>query len=184
MTDPSSVRRRTRKWLEEIVIGMGLCPFAAKPHRADAVRISVRDAADLDKALGAVLDEAGHLLGDGEDVATSLCVFPSMFADFEDFLDGCAAVEALLEQSGADQFLQIAHFHPDYRFAEVPADDPGNYTNRAPYPIIQLLRVDDVAVAVEEHGDPDAIPERNVELLREMGLDEVRRAFADAESLP
>ena len=44
--------------------------------------------------------------------------------------------------------LQVASFHPHFRFAGTAAADLGNYTNRAPYPTLHLLRERSVERAV------------------------------------
>ena len=51
------------------------------------------------------------------------------------------------------------------------ADDIENYTNRAPYPILHLLREDSIARAVDAFPDASAIYERNQETLRRLGHD-------------
>jgi hypothetical protein len=76
--------------------------------------------------------------------------------------------------------IQVASFHPEYRFAGTAPEDVENYTNRSPYPMLHLLREESVT---EVAGDPDAlraIPERNVETLRRLGQDEMRRRLKAA----
>ncbi|WP_049027289.1 DUF1415 family protein, partial [Burkholderia cenocepacia] len=65
--------------------------------------------------------------------------------------------------------LQIASFHPQYRFDGTEPDDIENYTNRAPYPILHLLREDSIARAVDAFPDASAIYEKNQETLRRLG---------------
>jgi hypothetical protein len=64
----------------------------------------------------------------------------------------------------------VASFHPDYRFADAPADDPANFTNRSVYPMLHLLREDSLEKAIEAHPDAEGIPARNVTFAREKGL--------------
>jgi uncharacterized protein len=94
------------------------------------------------------------------------------FLDYNDFLDDA---DALVEELALDGVLQVASFHPDYQFAGSAPDDVENFTNRAPYPILHLLREDSVARAVAAFPDPDAIVERNIETLREIGVDGWRK---------
>ncbi len=66
--------------------------------------------------------------------------------------------------------LQVASFHPLYQFADSEPEDMGNFSNRAPYPTLHLLREDSVARAVaSDGGDADAIVERNIQTLRALG---------------
>jgi hypothetical protein len=53
----------------------------------------------------------------------------------------------------------------------VAPDDVSNYTNRAPYPILHLLREDSVERAVAAFPDPDVIVERNIATLDKLGVD-------------
>ena len=90
------------------------------------------------------------------------------FLDYNDFLDiADAAVDAL----GLDGVVQVASFHPDYQFAGTQPDDIDNYTNRAPYPTLHLLREDSVERAVAAYPDTEQIYENNVRTLRRLGPD-------------
>lgn len=152
-------------WVRDFVVRHDLCPFAAGPLRAGRVRF----AECADDPLESLLDEIERL--DAGEADTTLIVLRG-FADFEDFLDLVAAAEELLEATGLESTYQLASFHPDYRFADAPPDDPANATNRAPHPTLHLLRVADVSRAVDAHPDPEGIPSRNVALLRALAQGE------------
>ena len=77
--------------------------------------------------------------------------------------------DALVAARELDGVIQVASFHPDYVFEGATADDAANWTNRAPFPTLHLLREASVARAIATHGDTAAIPARNVELLRRLG---------------
>jgi hypothetical protein len=63
---------------------------------------------------------------------------------------------------------QVASFHPQYRFADAPDNDPDNYTNRSVYPMLHLLREDSwKAIDTSRCGRN---PERNIKFAREKGL--------------
>ena len=168
---------RTERWLERVVIGLGLCPFAAPVVDAGGLDILVSDASDVD-TLTADLDDALQRLAatPADELETLLLVIEHSLSDFDDFNDFLDIADALLEARGLDGVIQVASFHPDYRF-EGADDDPANWTNRAPYPTLHLLRKASVARAVAAHGDTAAIPERNQRLLRGMSADERRRLF-------
>ena len=158
-----------REWVQDFVVRLGLCPFAARPLRAGQVAFTVCELEAVEDAFywaGARVQ--GLLEKDQSVLDTELLIFASVVSDFGDFLDLVEELEDFLERSGADALVQLAHFHPDYCFAGVDADDPANATNRAPWPVIQLLRVESVARAVEQYPDPEGIPERNAALLREI----------------
>ena len=63
-------------------------------------------------------------------------------------------------------------------FADVPADDVANATNRSPYPMLHLIREESITRALAEFGDGEGIPPRNVALLRRLGRSELLRRGA------
>jgi uncharacterized protein len=151
-------------WVRDFVVHHDLCPFAGAPLRSGRVRFVEARAEEPNEALADLLTELERL---DEDVAdTTLLVLPRFFDDFDDFLDLVAASEALLEATERDGDYQLASFHPHYRFEGAPKDDPANATNQAPFPALHLLRTDSVALAIEQHPDTEAIPQRNIDLLR------------------
>lgn len=176
---PAAAAAATRHWVETLVVGLGLCPFARRVLERDLLRIEVIDTIDVVAVLERLAEEAAGLLAaDTEADATTLLVLPDGFVDLDDYLDLVALAEALLEDLGHEGALQIASFHPDYRFAGVPAADAANWSNRSPFPMLQLLREDAVARAVARHPDPEGIPARNIEALRALGVEGVRALLA------
>ena len=159
----------TERWVAQFVIGLGLCPFAALPFRQDRVLTLACPATTTEAAFYWAGTQVQRLLETPPTVVeTSLLVFThSALADFAAFLDFVTELEQLLEDSGAAAALQLAHFHPDYQFADAAPDDPANATNRSPYPTVQLLRVASVTAAVAAHAHPEEIPRRNAALLRQ-----------------
>lgn len=168
--DLAQVEADVRRWLERAVIGLNLCPFAKAVYARNQVRIVVSDAS-TERALLEELGEEMALLRDtpAEQVDTTLLVHPQVLADFLDYNDFLDDADALVEAMGLDGVLQVASFHPRYQFAGTEPDDAENLTNRAPYPILHLLREDSVDRAVEAYPEPDSIIERNVETMRQLG---------------
>jgi hypothetical protein len=66
--------------------------------------------------------------------------------------------------------VQLASFHPKFQFEGTEPDDLGNYTNRAPFAILHLLREESVERAVQAYPDAEGIFERNIETLNQLGL--------------
>jgi hypothetical protein len=167
---PQSIIARTRQWIETVVIGMNLCPFAKRELRRGTVRFIVSPESDMESVLLQLIDECTHLdVDDG--TQTTLLILPEGFADFDDYLDLVGLAEELLADRGYEGVYQVASFHPDYRFADADADDPANYTNRSPYPLLHLLREDGLEAAIASHPDPDSIPENNIAKARAFGTD-------------
>ncbi|NND90439.1 MAG: DUF1415 domain-containing protein [Granulosicoccus sp.] len=161
-------------WLDSMVIGLNLCPFAGSVRRRGLLRIVLASSDRTEQCLQELADEAHRLTVADED-ATTLFVLPHGFADFDDYLDLLAVGEALLAELGYTGILQLASFHPRYQFDGTGIDELSNWTNRAPLPILHLLREDSVARAVEGHPDPQGIPGRNIQRLEELGLSGVKR---------
>lgn len=163
-------RQLTRAWVEQMVVGLNLCPFAAPVVRAESIRYSVSLAEDEEALLGDFLRELADLVAQpASQLSTTLLITPQLLGDFDDFLDLLADAEALLEQAGVDDLFQIASFHPRYLFAGVPADDISHWTNRAPYPTLHLIRQDEMSRVLASWRDPEQIPERNIARLRSLG---------------
>ncbi len=162
----------TSLWLERIVIGLNLCPFAKAVYVKDQVRIVLSDAT-TPEALVEQLAEELVLLRDtpAEQIDTTLIVHPQVLTDFLDYNDFLDNADAAIEALDLQGILQVASFHPDYQFDGVAADDASNYTNRAPFPTLHLLREDSVARAVDVYPDPDVIVERNIQTLDRIGVD-------------
>lgn len=172
---------RVRRWVERLVIGEGLCPFAARPWAAGRVRVVCSEARDADAAYRDVLAEVDFLLrADPERVETTLLVVPRALAAFDEYLDVLAACEDALAELDLEDVLQIASFHPDYRFAGEAEDDPGQYTNRAPSPVFHLIRQDSITRALADWPDPADIPRRNRRRMRALGLEYLRALSAGA----
>ena len=166
------------QWLDEVVIGLDLCPFAARPRREKRVRIAVSHATD-DEALLNDLQAELERLSDTPvaELETTLLAIPNMLEDFADYNDFLDAVDLWVEQFGWEGDLQVASFHPQYQFADTEADDPGNLTNRSPWPLLHIIREESLEKAIEHYPDVDAIPERNIARLKALGPEERKRLF-------
>ncbi|MDG6348351.1 DUF1415 domain-containing protein [Luteimonas sp. 8-5] len=169
MTDPIA---ETQRWLERAVIGLNLCPFAKAVHAKGQVRY-VLSAATTPEALLEQLAGELLLLRDtpAVQVDTTLLVHPDVLGDFLDYNDFLDQADALVAGLGLEGVLQVASFHPQYQFAGSEPDDIANCTNRSPYPTLHLLREDSVERAVAAYPDPDAIIDRNIQTLTDLGRD-------------
>lgn len=167
---------RTRAWIERVVVGLNLCPFAAHPLAKGRVRIVATLSDALPDLIQLLTQEMASLVSrDPAAVETTLVVHPHLLPDFLDYNDFLGFAEQLLVDFGLTGEVQIASFHPDYQFAHLAADRVENYTNRSPYPMLHLLREASVSKAVEFYDDVEQIPGRNEAKLRELGLEAVRR---------
>lgn len=168
----------TRRWIERAVVGLNLCPFAKAVVAKGQVRFVLSDASTEQALLETLGTELVHLRETpAHALDTTLIVHPHVLVDFLDYNDFLDSADALLAELGLEGELQVASFHPRYQFAGSVPDDVGNFTNRSPHPTLHLLREDSVSRAVAACPDPDAIVERNIATLRQLGVDGWRELF-------
>jgi len=175
----------TRAWLEKAVIGLNLCPFAKTVHVANQIRYAVSNAQTTEALLADLGCELQTLAAaDPAQVETTLLVHPRVLDDFLDYNDFLDIADAAVEELGLTGTIQVASFHPQYRFADTEPDAIENYSNRSPYPMLHLLREESVERAVATFPHAGHIPERNIETLRRIGHDGWRRLGLPAPPEP
>jgi len=161
----------TVRWLERAVIGLNLCPFAKAVHAKGQIHYRICHTGDLQDVLAALEEELLALQGVAPEVRdTTLLVVPDCLQSFLDFNDFLHDADGALCAAGLEGELQIASFHPLFQFAGTDVDDITNYTNRAPYPILHLIRESSIARAVEAFPQAEQIFEKNMETLEALGL--------------
>ncbi|GAB2577004.1 DUF1415 domain-containing protein [Nitrincola alkalisediminis] len=169
---------RVWQWIDEVVIGLNLCPFAAYPRRKNQIRVCISEVTEEADVLTLLVDELIRLDETPvEQLETTVLAFPNMWPDFLDYNDFLWQTERLLSKCDRDGVYQIASFHPGYQFSGTTNDDVGNLTNRSPYPILHLIREDSVEIALEKHPNPDAIPFTNIARMRSLSIEERKRLF-------
>ena len=161
----------TREWIEKAVIGLNLCPFAKSVYVKNQVRIVVSDARHIDGFLEDLDRELDYLAAiDPETTDTTLLIHPTLFPDFLDFNDVHQIADEAVVEHELDGVIQIASFHPEFQFADSEPDDITNYTNRAPFPTLHLIREESLDKAVEAFPEAEMIFERNIETMKKLGL--------------
>lgn len=160
---------RTKKWIDDVVIGCNFCPFAAKAVKQQAIFYQVEASVDINTCLDAFANEIQRL-DDDDEIETSFLIFQNAFEKFDDYLYLVSLAEKLLKRKGYEGIYQVASFHPLYIFADSNENDPANYTNRSIYPMLHLLREESIDKALEQYKNPENIPERNMNFAREKGL--------------
>ena len=173
----NEVIQATQHWVDKMVVGLNLCPFAKRSIDQNQVRYLVYSGVDTESITQLLVEELERLVSD-DNIETTLLIHPNFTTEFDAYLDYLSGVDELIEALGYSGVFQVAGFHPDYQFEGVAEIDPANHTNRSPFPMMHLLRETSVAWAVETHPDIDSVPERNVELLREMGVAKIKALIA------
>ena len=152
-----------------MVIGCNFCPFAAREVKRDTIGYVVVERGDPKNGLEA-LATAFASLDEDEGIETMLIIFPDAFVSFDAYLQLVELSEKFLEKQGYEGIYQLATFHPLYLFAGAGKNDPANYTNRSPYPMLHLLREESLTAAIDRYPDTNTIPEKNIEYAQQKGL--------------
>jgi len=160
----------TRAWVDRVVIGLNLCPFARAPQVKGQVRYVASDATDAAALMACLKDELGRLAATpAAQIETTLLIHPRVLIDFADYNDFLGPAEVAVSELGLDGVIQVASFHPHYRFEGTAADDVSNATNRSPYPTLHLIREDSIDRAVAAFPHAESIFEANIATMRRLG---------------
>ena len=173
LENDEEIIQSVRQWVETFVVGMNLCPFAKRELVKNRVRF-VTTAATTAEQLLQVLQTELELLNADPSVETTLLIHPAVLQDFYDFNDFLDCADSLLVDMELEGIYQVASFHPDYQFGGTRSGDAENYTNRAPYPVLHLLREESLERVIADYPDVDDIPERNIELMNSLGQDKLQ----------
>lgn len=168
--DEAQVIADTRLWLEKAVIGLNLCPFARAEYVRNRIAFRVSGAetpndllVDLESALRELVQ------AEPSKIETTLLIHPRVLKDFLHYNEFLGEAEALLARMGLEGVIQIASFHPRYRFGGEDPADMSHFTNRSPHPMLHLLREASVERAVRSGEDAETIVTRNLETVRSLG---------------
>lgn len=173
-----NVEEQIKRWLNDVVIGLNLCPFAAHPTRENRVRLQVcypKSEEELLETLNAemkLLDNTS-----ASELETTLVVTPEFLRDFYDYTCFLDWAQGNLKRDGWLGVYQLASFHPHYCFAGATPEDDENLTNRAPFPIIHIIREASLSKALNYVEDVEAIPERNKQTVESLTPLEKRQLF-------
>ncbi len=176
--EPDNVIAATLTWLDKAVIGLNLCPFAKAVRVKDSIRLVCSDARSEDDLYADLLSELKLLAAaDPRQIETSLLIHPHVLGDFLDYNDFLERADRCLGELDLEGVVQIASFHPHYRFAGTSAHAIENHTNRSPFALLHLLRESSIEQALASFPDAALIYERNIDNLRRLGPAGWRRLF-------
>ena len=167
--DNEIIVTKTKTWITNVVVACNFCPFAAREIKRGSIHYEVINNATTKTVLEATL-KMFLLLNNNEQIETSILILPDHFSEFNDYLDLVEKVETLLTKNNYEGIYQIASFHPKYMFADSDENDPSNYTNRSPYPMLHFLREESVTKAIAGYNDIENVPKRNIAFTKEKGL--------------
>ena len=181
MSTSSPCVKQVQHWINEAVVGLNFCPFAKQEVLAKSIFYQVSQADNIAMATDSLLDTLLKL-ENNVNLSTALIIFEQSFSEFDDYLDLLDACEILLARGGYEGIFQLASFHPEYCFEGIAEDDPQNYTNRAPYPIVHVLREQQLTAALARYEDPASIPENNIATTQKLGSEYFKRLLMECFS--
>ncbi len=165
-------------WLKQVVIGLQLCPFAAKPAEEGKIRFCVSYASDDELLLQALRSECELMTStSASEVETSLIIVANHLDDFWSYNQFLVWANQLIKREGYEGVFQIASFHPDYCFAGTLPEDAENLTNRSPYPILHLIRESSLEKALKYFPNVDDVPENNKQKMNHLSSEQRKILF-------
>ena len=168
MQNSHQIISETKQWLHSFVIAHNICPFAKKEDDSNSIHYEVVSQKETEKQLFALI-EACKQLDATSDKETTLLIYPHSLATFDAYLDFLDLANQLMQQQGYEGIYQLASFHPEYQFHGSAKNDPSNYTNRSPYPMLHIIREASLEKVLSHYPNPEKIPERNIQYTQELG---------------
>ena len=179
---PELVIKHCQKWVESIIVRFNICPFAKAELQQQTIDYHVVATGSFESYVAALMAQC-QLLDTNQSISTSLVIYPDPQLDFHSYLELLSISEQVMTDAGYDGIYQLASFHPDYCFGGASDDDAANYTNRAPYPVLHLIREAQITQVLADFLKPEQIPHRNIEFTRRKGFDKMAEALADCYKL-
>ena len=175
-----------KRWLQEVIIGHNLCPFAKEPWLNNSVRIVMFKEENFEEELLKRIGEEVSLLvrKPKEKIETSILVFSQLSLLLEDWNDINHAVMDMITANGQEGIIQSVMFHPEFRFMGSDPEDVTNAINRSPFPLIHLIREESITAIVDKGIDTKKIIARNISYLEEMGWTKWKKMMNDIMTKP
>ncbi len=173
---------QTKTWLTSFIIKYNICPFAKQEYDRGSIHYAVINSNKTEHCLQAVISECLRLDAQA-DIETTLIIYPNHLSQFDDYLDFLSLAESLLIAQDYEGIYQLASFHPQYCFEGESPMDPANYTNRSPYPMLHLIREASLEHALKSFPHPESIPERNIKVTRELGIEQIQAILSHTFSV-
>ena len=172
----------TKQWVGKMMSDMGICPFSAGPEKAGLpigdVFYHVDRSSGFEDMYAAYWHEVVRLeLKNEKDMSTILLITPEFCMDnvelFESFTNTLTQPLAALE---IEDSIQLVFFHPQWCFrdgsARAGTEQAANYARRSPWPMINILRTNQVRAA--QKGIPTGLVyKQNEKTLKSVGVDKL-----------
>jgi hypothetical protein len=173
---------RIRKWVEEAVVGLNLCPFAKPYTLNDSIKYIESEGTSLEPLVEEVFFHIEKMTKSNiKDNSNTLLIYESQFTEFDDFWDFVNICIDTLENSTFSETFQLAYFHPDFVFEDSQGNkelaDKKDFTAKSPYPVIHILRSELVEAVRLTHENIDDIPDDNIKKVSTLDIETLRKIF-------
>jgi len=163
--DDDEIIRISKLWVNKICSDMGICPFSKGADLAGLpmgpVYYTVDRSTTFEDMYAAYWSEACRMEQQSQDdLSTTLLIAPEFYIDnvelFETF---STTLTQPLTAMGIEDLLQLVFFHPQWSFRDGGARAGGgqaaNYARRSPWPMVNILRTNQVRAA--QRGIPTGL---------------------------
>ncbi len=166
-------------WIERFVIGLRLCPFAHFSFFNNTIYYDVSTAAKISVCEDDLMDMVSKMNTAKQcDLSNAFLIFDQPLT-FDFMLSLKKRFDANLKKIELDTFFQSVVFHPEFQFGDEHFYAAGNFTNRSPLPMVHILRVEEVAKAIEATEKVEDIPFRNKKVLESIDIKNISEVFED-----
>jgi len=166
----------TKKWVEDVVIGLNLCPFARPSWDRGDWEIDSLYSDDHIELIDQSIDKITRISEKMNETSVEnfLLVMPKCRDSFIPFLNLCSLIELELDRTKITDQVQMVIFHPEFRFEGESKNARGNYVNRSPFPMIHILKKSAMDAVVDRLGDHigEEVSLKNNDLLMALGQEE------------
>lgn len=169
----------TDHWLQQVVIGLNLCPFAKHPYQNQQIHLTISHANSEQSLLTDLATQAEALLAMPPNKReTTVVIIKNYLEDFDDYNQFLDLADDLLASMGWQKALQIASFHPKYQFAGTDTEDAENLTNRSPFPLLHIIRQASIESALKHFTNtPESIFENNIQTVENLSTTQKQTLF-------
>ena len=169
-----NLQNKIHKWLTDVIIGLNLCPFAKDPFENNKIKIEISNAINEDEIWSETLEEI-HYLEENINISTTLLAFDKSEISFYNLNDLVLKLEKMLEVKNIP--YQVVAFHPEFKFQDTTAKDRINYVNRSPYPLIHILRSEEMDKVFKDDLMGEKINLQNEITLGKLSTNEIKKLF-------
>ena len=180
--DDGEIIAVSKAWTQKMMADLGICPFTADAEKSGMPMGPVYYAVDRSTTMEDVYEAYWKMVvkveeNDERDLSTTLHIFPEFCMDnIEAFENFSNTLTQPLESLGVEDLLQLVFFHPHWTFRDggerSGMGSAANYARRSPWPMINILRTNQVRAA--QKGIPTGLVyQQNEKTLNSVGTQQL-----------